>query len=238
MKTIKILLVSKLLVLTVALLAYGRIIYFGDKPLTAADEKEEKKPPQAGEKQAVETPKDRKSFLDDLLDLPDLDPKSAKKEEIGRYLSLAERKKQQIERRVDTLDKREKQLKKLEAEVENKIKKLEEERMFFAQTIQKEKEIKEERLKKLVSLYAKMEPKKAGPVFENMDKDLVVSLFKNIRQKQITAILENMDPQKSVEITEYYGRIRSGREYDLLKQMNESLLDAFDECKGMPKTQR
>ena len=83
-----------------------------------------------------------------------------------------------------------------------------------------------------------MEPKKAAPIIENMDRDLVVALFKAIGQKQITYILEAMDPQKSVELTEYFGRIRSGKEYDLLSEMNKSQLEEFQDCKGMqePKT--
>ena len=79
-----------------------------------------------------------------------------------------------------------------------------------------------------------MEPKKAAPVFETMDKDLVVSLFKSMKKKQVTRIMELMDTQKSVEITEYFGRIGSAKEYDLLKEMNQSLRLAFNDCKEPP----
>ena len=90
------------------------------------------------------------------------------------------------------------------------------------------------RLDKLVTMYAKMEPKKAAPIMEKLDKDLVVDLFKALPQKQITAILEAMNPEKSVQISEYYGRVRSTREYDVLKEMNKSLLAEFDKCKSLP----
>ncbi len=48
-------------------------------------------------------------------------------------------------------------------------------------------------------------------------------------------ILEKMSADKSVAITEYYGRVKSMREYDLLKEMNASLKQEFADCKGLPK---
>ena len=185
-------------------------------------------------KEANEEKPKRKSFLEDLLNLPVLEPEKVQKDELGRYLSLAEKKKRQIDDRLETLKFREEQLIKLEKSIEEKLAQLEEERLFFSQTIQKEKEIQSTRLDKLVEFFLKMEPKKAAAIFEKMDKDLIVSLFKKLPQKQITAILESVTPARSVELSEYFGRIRSAREYDLLKEMNQSLRKEFSECKGMP----
>lgn len=176
----------------------------------------------------------RKSFLANLLELPPLDPDSHKKDELGKYLEIAERKKKQIEERLEIMKNRESQLKKLESSIDDKLRLLDEERRYFAQTIQQEKTLKGERTDKLVTLYAKMEPKKAAPVFEKLDKDLVVELFKQLPQKQVTLILETMNPERSVFLSEYYGRVRSAREYDLLKELNQSLRKEFDECKGLP----
>jgi flagellar motility protein MotE (MotC chaperone) len=175
----------------------------------------------------------RRSFLANLLDLPPLDPENVKREEIARYLNLAEMKKEQVDTRLGLLKERELQLMKLEDSIENKIQKLEEERAFLAETLQKEKDVQAERLKHLVELYRKMEPKKAAPVFEGMHRDLAVGLFKLIEQKQITKILEAMSPAKAVELSEYFSRIRSAREYDVLKDVNQSLKAEFEECKGM-----
>jgi flagellar motility protein MotE (MotC chaperone) len=178
--------------------------------------------------------KARKSFISDLLELPPLNPENASKEDLSKYVDIATRKERQILERLDLLRKREEQLKNLEKSIEKKIETLDEERKYFAQTIQQEKTLKGERLTQLISLYAKMEPKKAGPIFEKLDRDLVVELFKQLPQKQVTAILEAMSPDRSVALSEYYGRVRSAREYDLLKEMNESLRKEFDECRGMP----
>jgi flagellar motility protein MotE (MotC chaperone) len=175
----------------------------------------------------------RKSFLSDLFTLPKLNAKKAQKEEIGKYLDLAERKERQVEQRTSQLAKREEQLKALEKSIEDKLVKMDEERKFIAKTLQQEKDLKGERIDKIAELFDKMEPKKAAPAFEKLDKDLTVALFKKLKQKQITTILETMSPEKSVELTEYFARVKSAREYDMLKELNESLRKEFQDCKGM-----
>jgi flagellar motility protein MotE (MotC chaperone) len=225
----------------------------GDKIATAKDEPATKedgsgKTPSKSDKSGDKKPssggtdlsddedksKPRKSFLSNLFELPKLDTEAMRKEELGRYLEIAERKERQLKERLDVLKKREDQLKSLEQSIDEKLRKLDEERKYFAQTIQQEKDMKNDRVSQLIGMYAKMEPKKAAPVFEKLDKDLVVELFKKLPQKQVTAILEAMSADKSVQISEYYGRVRSAREYDILKEMNQSLRKEFDDCKGMP----
>lgn len=168
--------------------------------------------------------------IHDLLDIKTASEDEVKKS-VSRYLDIIEKRKQETEARINLLKTRENQLAEMEKTIESKLKGLEEERRYIVQTIQKEKEIKEERLNRLLSLYEKMEPKKAAPVFEEIDKDLAAALFKKLKQKQVTAILEKMTPEKAVELTEYFGRVKSGAEYDLLKEMNKSLVETFKDCK-------
>lgn len=248
---LKIVIGLKLTALAIAWASLEGGLHLGDKPLFAETEgkapSSEATPGEDAPKADAATAdsaktegedkpqgKARKSFLANLLELPTLDPGSVQKEELGKYLDIAERKQRQIEERLTLLKRREEQLKGLESSIDEKLRVLDEERRFFGQTIQQEKELKGERLDKLITMYAKMEPKKAAPVIEKLDKDLVVELFKQLPQKQITAVLEAMSPDKSVEISEYYGRVRSAREYDMLKEMNSSLRKEFDDCKGLP----
>lgn len=182
--------------------------------------KEEKKPEQYG-------------YLDNLLHLPPIEPEKMKKEELAKYLEIADQAYQKIQIRLEEVKRKAVQLEKIEKTIDEKLQKVEEERAFLVQTLQKEKELQKDRAEGLLSFYEKMEPKKAGPLIEKMDKDLVVTLFQKLKKKQVTAILENMNPQKSVELTEYFGRVGSAREYELLKEMNVSLREAFGECKGL-----
>lgn len=171
-----------------------------------------------------------RSLIDDLLYLPKLDRESVTKGQLARYLEMLERKKLKIESTMINLKSEHSRLKGLEAEVEGKIDKLQEELKFFQQTVQKEKDFSEERLAKLIEFYKKVPPKKSAPVFESLDKDLVVALFNGLPKKQVTKILALMAPEKSVEITEYYGRITSAKEYLLLQEINKELADTFKKC--------
>lgn len=207
------------------------IFYFGEKQLVGQKKDLDKPENEKSEEIPDINPTSRKSFIDDLLYLPQLNTDHINKEEISKYLSLIDRKKAQLESRMSTLKERENKLKSLENHVEGKVQKLDEEMMFFQQTLQKEKEIAKERLKKLLEFYTKVPPKKSAPVFEELDKDLVVALFNGLPKKLITQILSLMNPQKSVELTEYYGRLRSAKEYVLLKEINSQLSDEFQKCK-------
>lgn len=241
------LVIAKFVVIGLLFLALDKGLHIGDK-LSKAEEKGQEEPKakesdakekgnndakKEGKEAASEPTPKRKSFLDDLLNLPALDPDKLKRDEVGHYLALIEKKKSQVNERMELLKKREDQLINLEKSIDDKLQRLDEERLFFAQTIQQEKDLQGQRLDKLIELFAKMEPKKASPVFEKLDKDLVVAMFKKLPQKQVTSILEGMNPQRSVELSEYFGRVRSAREYDLLREMNQSLKKEFNECKGM-----
>ena len=219
---------------------FGKGFYIGDRPLDAQENTPTTPPEENNQKLAQNDDSEevvvkRKSYLDDLLSLPKIDTSNLKKSEISRYLNILDRKNRQIEERVELLSRREKNLVKLEKSIDTKIDKLQEEMDFFNQTIQKEKEINQKRLDSLVEFYQKMTPKKAAPVFEQMDKDLVVSLFNRIPKKQTMNILSLMNPEKSVELTEYFGRIKSGKEYEMLKEINSALKKEFQQCKGMPE---
>lgn len=240
----KSILITKLVLVFLALALHQGWINLGDRKLFA----EEPKTAVKGDKKTSADPKGdeleddaeiketnkRKSFLSDLFELPKLNAKKVQKEEIGKYMDMAERKERQILDRTAQLSRREEQLKSLEKTIEEKLQKLDEERKFIAKTLQQEKDLKGERLDKIAELYDKMDPKKAAPAFEKLDKDLTVALFKKLKQKQVTTILEAMPPEKSVELTEYFARIKSAKEYDLLKELNESLRKEFQDCKGMP----
>jgi len=241
MKTI---LISKVILVFLALGMHQGWIQLGDRHLfaEAAKDKSAQEKPETSkpvdddlvdEKEVAETQK-RKSFLSELFELPKLNAKKVQKAELGKYLDMAERKDRQISERTTQLAKREEQLKALEKSIEEKLGQLEDERKFIAKTLQEEKDLKGERLDKIVELYDKMDPKKAATAFEKLDKDLTVALFKKLKQKQVTTILESMNPEKSVELTEYFARVKSAKEYDLLKELNESLKKEFQDCKGMP----
>jgi flagellar motility protein MotE (MotC chaperone) len=99
------------------------------------------------------------------------------------------------------------------------LKKVEEEKRLLDETLQKEKNLKGERLKETVDFISKMEPKKSALLFESMDRDLVLALLNKLAPRLVTKILENLSPAKATQYLEYYTHIRSGREFDMLKDL-------------------
>ena len=233
---IKIIFVVKIMVLAFIVFSEGGIITIGEKFTQAQDNESSAKDIKDAEflDKSDESGTRPKSFMEDLLTLPKIKPQENRKDELAKYFSIIERKSRQVDDRIKILKERQKQLQQLEASISEKLEKLEEEITYFQQTQQKEKEIKDERLNALVLFYQKMTPKKAAPVFEKLDKDLVVALFNKIPQKQTMQILSLMNPDKSVELSEYFGRIKSAKEYDLLKEINSALLKEFEQCKTEP----
>ncbi len=102
---------------------------------------------------------------------------------------------------------------------EEQLKLIAEEKQLLDETLQKEKTVQKERIDQALTFVEKMEPKKAAPVFEQMDRDLVLQLFQRLKPKTVTKLLESMDPAKATEYMEYYTKIRSGREFELLRDL-------------------
>lgn len=104
-------------------------------------------------------------------------------------------------------------------DVEAKLKTIQDERRVLDETLQKEKTVQADRLKEALEFIGKMEPKKAAAVMETSDRDLVLQLLRKLPQRQVTKILEALPPPKAAEYMEYYTKIRSGREYELMKEL-------------------
>lgn len=105
------------------------------------------------------------------------------------------------------------------AEANEKLALTRQEKQLLDETLQKEKTVKQERIEQALAFIEKMEPRKAAPLLESMDRDLVIELFKRLKPKTVTKFLESMSPRKATEHMEYYTRIRSGREYELLRDL-------------------
>ncbi|NRA62918.1 MAG: hypothetical protein HRU19_00460 [Pseudobacteriovorax sp.] len=236
---LKLVFICKIMVITYILISQTNLFTLGEKDISAQEDVSldpSSESDYVDDNEPVDETK--KSFIEELLKLPKISSEDYKKTELAKYFSIIERKSRQVEDRIKVLEVRQKQLTSLENSIDDKLEKLDNEMMFFKQTVQNEKKIQEDRLKHLVKFYEKMSPKKAAPVFEKMDKDLVVSLFKEIPDKQTMQILSLMNPDRSIELTEYYGRIKSAKEYELLTEINSALRKEFEVCKTEPTPNR
>jgi flagellar motility protein MotE (MotC chaperone) len=127
--------------------------------------------------------------------------------------------KKSVQEKIKALAQSKASLEKTRAKVSEELKMLSEQKAIMEESLQNEKKVKEDRIKEALTFIEKMEPRKAAPLIEAMDRDLVVALFKRLPARNVTRVLENVSAKKATELMEYYTRIRSGREYELLKEL-------------------
>lgn len=125
----------------------------------------------------------------------------------------------EVEQKIEKMNVARQGYERAKSDVEQKLKRIEEERKLLEETLQKERKAKDERLTETLEFISKMEPKKAAPLIEGMDRDLVMQLLRKLPPRQVTKLLESVNPKKATELLEYYTRIRSGREYEMLREM-------------------
>jgi flagellar motility protein MotE (MotC chaperone) len=123
------------------------------------------------------------------------------------------------EAKIRALAKARQAYEKSKKDVDVRLKEVKEQKGLLEDSLLKEKVVKEERLKEALVFVEKMEPRKSAPLIEAMDRDLVIALFKKLPPKVVTRILENVSPRKATELMEFYTRIRSGREFALLREL-------------------
>ncbi|MBM3383286.1 MAG: hypothetical protein FJY29_12750 [Betaproteobacteria bacterium] len=143
-----------------------------------------------------------------------------------------------VEQKIEKLNVARQGYDRSKGEVESKLKRIEEERKLLEETLQKERKAKDERLSETLEFISKMEPKKAAPLIETMDRDLVMQLLRKLPPRQVTKLLESVNPKKATEILEYYTRIRSGREYELLREMGLCATDTEEGTNDKSKTDK
>ena len=126
---------------------------------------------------------------------------------------------QDVESKIQRL----KEQKNISDEAQSKLlkqkKELNEEKRLFNESITKEKNIREERIAQTVKFFDRMDPKKAAAVVSTLDKDLVTKIFLRLKTKRISDILSNMNPKTASDKLEYFTKIRSGREFSILRKM-------------------
>ena len=137
--TIKIVICLKVFLLLFLATSEG-LINFGELKLFAEDE------PKSEEQNEEKEPNSVATTLENLLEIPSFDSSKASKEDIDEYLSLIERKKEQINERIEILKIRENQLKELEGSIDQKIGKIDEEILFLNKLNNKKKHLKKKGL--------------------------------------------------------------------------------------------
>ena len=101
MITLRNLVLAKMFILAIAWLAIEGYFTFGDSPVMAqnAEDSTAQEVEESFQEGGPKKSDGRKSLLEGLLELPSISPDKISREELGRYLSLVERKEQQVQER-------------------------------------------------------------------------------------------------------------------------------------------
>ncbi len=116
-------------------------------------------------------------------------------------LSLNERKRQ-LDQRDLLLNQREEQLRALRDNIQHQVTELKRLQEQIEASMEAKKAQDAENLKKVVSLYNGMDPKKAAGKFETLEPKVAVQILLAMNQRKAAALLEELPPEVAKRITE------------------------------------
>jgi flagellar motility protein MotE (MotC chaperone) len=116
-------------------------------------------------------------------------------------LSLMERKRL-LDERETSLNQREEQLRALRDNIQHQIAELRKIQLEIEAGMDAKKALDADNLKKVVSLYDGMDPKKSAQKFQTLDPKVAVQILMAMNQRKAAQLLEELPPQKAKEITE------------------------------------
>lgn len=135
-----------------------------------------------------------------LGSLASRDPTTFSPSEIALLENLA-RRRDEIEKRADSLDVRENLLVATETRIDEKIDVLKSLEKRIDQLVEQHGEAEEARINKLVVVYEKMKPKDAARIFEQIDLDILLEVTGRMKEAKIAEVLAKMTSDRAQELT-------------------------------------
>lgn len=120
--------------------------------------------------------------------------------EIALLSALSKRRKE-LDEREKKLDYQSNLLKAIEKRIDEKIKKLEKIKTDIELRTVEEKKIRNDKFKKLVSIYEGMKPKEAARIFSRLDSKVVLQVAERIAPRKMSEILAKMDAESAERLT-------------------------------------
>lgn len=90
----------------------------------------------------------------------------------------------------------------------------------------------DEKLKKIINMVEQLPPKKAAPMFENMEVEEIVSLIESMKDSKTSAIMALMSPEKSAKITK--ALLARHQKFTEKRVDNQRETSKISETKGSP----
>jgi len=109
----------------------------------------------------------------------------------------------------EELERRKKELKRLEDEVDKKIERLNTLRIKVENLLKQKDAAEKKRVIELAKMYEKMPADKGATVIGNLDLDLAISILSQMKTKSAAKILANLDREKATKITTAFSTLDS-----------------------------
>jgi flagellar motility protein MotE (MotC chaperone) len=132
--------------------------------------------------------------------LASADPLDMTEAEIKLLQQLAERR-QELDARAETLDRRESLVQAAEKRLSDKVGEMERLRSEIEDLLVKYDEQETQQLARLVNIYEKMKPKDAARIFEDLDQDVLLKVVERMNERKTAPILAEMRPDKAQQLT-------------------------------------
>ncbi|MBK1670064.1 hypothetical protein CKO28_18680 [Rhodovibrio sodomensis] len=128
------------------------------------------------------------------------DPLDMTEAEIELLQQLAKRR-EKLEQRAETLDRRESLVKAAEKRLNQKVGEMERLRSEIEALLVKYDEQESQQLTRLVNIYEKMKPKDAARIFEDLDQEVLLKVVERMNERKTAPILAEMRPDKAQQLT-------------------------------------
>ena len=128
------------------------------------------------------------------------DPLDMTEAEIELLQQLAERR-EKLDQRAQTLDRRESLVKAAEKRLTQKVGEPVRLRILIEEMLGKYDEQESRQLARLVNIYEKMKPKDAARIFEDLAKDVLLKVVERMNERKTAPILAEMRPDKAQQLT-------------------------------------
>lgn len=128
------------------------------------------------------------------------DPSQFSPQEIQLLQALAKRR-DELDKRAGDLDQREALLQATEERINQKIAKLDSMQKSIDESLKKQDQQDDAKLKSLVKIYETMKPQDAAHIFEQLDLPVLLEVLERMKELKTAPILASMDPAKAKAVT-------------------------------------
>lgn len=119
-----------------------------------------------------------------------------------KLLESIRKRERELDMKAEALRDERERLQELRRDVESAVERLEEKKASLERLTKEIEAVKDERIQRLVKIYASMSPEEAAPRIEELDKEVAVLILASMRPSSAGKILGLVNVEKSVSLSQ------------------------------------